>query len=274
ETKAKVQKGLSSKADLAQVVSRYSSSQSALLIARRQLFDLQAQFYSTVGMNGENLVSPIIDQALLPSTLEEVIQQSQTNHPELLSANADIEAVKQEFRASKSEYWPTISIDAEVHENDNIGGFDGRDNGSSIALNMRYNLFNGLRTTNASKASGWRFQEAHAIKDQATIQVIEQAKLSWNAATLLRQQEDILQVNVDAAIATDDGYRKQFEIGRRTLLDVLDAKIEVYRARQNYLNTRYDRILSEYRLANAMGVLMYALRVDYPEQWKQDDADE
>ena len=269
EIQIKVNKGLSSKADLAQVVSRYSSSQSALLVARRKLFDLQAQFYTVVGINGQNLVAPVIDRDLLPGSLEQVVSIAQKSHPEIQSALEDVEAVNEEFRASKADFWPTITLDAEIYDNENIGGFDGDDSGSSIGLNLRYNLFNGLRTTNSSKASGWRYQEAHAIKDQASLKVIEQAKLSWNAAMLLKQQEEILKVNVDAAIATDDGYRKQFEIGRRTLLDVLDAKIEVYRARQNYLSTRYDRLLSEYRLANAMGVLMYALRIDYPEQWKQ-----
>jgi adhesin transport system outer membrane protein len=269
EIKGKVEKGVSSKADLAQITSRFSSSQSALLIARRELFDLQAQFFSVVGREPGQLVAPVIDRKLLPATLDDALVLARSNHPQIQSAQADVNAVQQELRAANSGYYPTISLDAEVYHNDNYGGFDGHDNGSRVMLNMRYNLFNGFKTTNKAKASGWRYREAHAIKDQAIIRNVENAKMAWNAAQYLKQQEEVLKVNVDAAVATDDGYRKQFNIGRRTLLDVLDAKIEVYLARRNYLNTRYDRLLSEYRLANAMGILMYALRIDYPEQWKE-----
>ncbi len=271
EIAQRVKRGVSSNSDLAQVTSRYSSSQSALLIARRNLFDLQTQFQTLTGVKPHNLVTPVIDQSLLPASLDQVIELLQKNHPELRSAVEDIAAVNDEIKASRGGYWPTLSLDAEIYDNDNIGGFDGEDSGSRIMLNMRYNLFNGFTTTNRSQASGWRYEEAHAIKDQAGLKLLEQAKLAWTASQLLMQQEDVLQVNVDSAVITDDGYRKQFKIGRRTLLDVLDAKIEVYRARQNFLNTRYDRVVAQYRLANAMGILLYALRIDYPEQWKNEE---
>lgn len=268
EIQKRVNKGVSSQSDMAQVTSRLSSSQSALLVTRRNFIDLKTRFTLLVSLQPRQLITPKIDEKLIPSNLEEVIQLSQKNNPEIRSALQDIQAMQQENRASKSGYWPTLTIDAELYDNDNIGGVDGEDSGSNIMLNMRYNLFNGMTTTNKAKASGWRYEEAYAIKDQAGLKVIEQARLAWTAMQLLRQQELILQTNVDAAILTDSGYSKQFEIGRRTLLDVLDAKIEVYRARQNYLNTRYDRFISEFRLLNAMGLLLYSLRVDVPEQWK------
>jgi adhesin transport system outer membrane protein len=267
DTKEKVEKGLASRSDLAQITSRFSSSQSALLTTRRELFDVQTRLVSLVGKLPAITVSPVIDSKLFPDSLDKALNLAYKNHPQIQSAQADIEAVKQELKSANSDFFPELTLDGEIYQNDNVGGFSGNDDGSRLMLNMRYNLFNGFRSTNSAKASGWRLREAHAIKDQALLQVAEQTRLYWNAVLLLKQQEEVLQVNVDAAVATDDGYRKLFDIGRRTLLDVLDAKIEVYLARQNYVRSNYDRVLSEYRLANALGLLMYALRIDYPAQW-------
>ena len=265
----RVDKGLSSQSDLAQVTARLASSQSDLINARRNIFDVQAQFYSLTGISQVAPVTPVVDQSLMPKTLNDALNKARFHNPQLRSAKADIAAVNQEFRASKSEYYPTISLDARLYDNNDVGAIEGPDNGHSIMLNVKYNLFDGLRTTNRVKASGWRYQEAHSVHRQATLKIEEQIKVSWNSITFLRQQEDVLKMNVDAAVATDAGYNRQFELGRRSLLDVLDGKIEVYIARKNYLTTFHDRVLAEYRLTGAMGILNYALRVEYPEQWQE-----
>ncbi|MBJ6954607.1 TolC family protein, partial [Vibrio cholerae] len=78
----------------------------------------------------------------------------------------------------------------------------------------------------------------------------------------------LLQQCVYAAIIAGLGYTQRFTVGRRSLLDVLDAKVEVFFARRNYMNAQYDHTLAAYRLFNAMGMLSYALRVEHPEEWQ------
>ncbi len=95
--------------------------------------------------------------------------------------------------------------------------------------------------------------------------MVEGTTLAWNAYNMLDQQKKLLKQNVDAAKAAEMGYEEQFRLGRRSLLDVLDAKVEVFLARKNYINTEYDHTLAAYRILNAMGKLTYALRVEYPE---------
>ncbi|MDF5528381.1 TolC family protein, partial [Vibrio parahaemolyticus] len=85
------------------------------------------------------------------------------------------------------------------------------------------------------------------------------------------QQMEFLKVNVDAAKVTELGYIQQFNVGRRSLLDVLDAKVETFVARRNYTRTKYDHLVATYRLFNSMGILTYALRVEYPENWKENN---
>ncbi len=85
---------------------------------------------------------------------------------------------------------------------------------------------------------------------------------------MLEQQKSLFQQNVDAAKIAELGYIQQFNVGRRSLLDVLDAKVEVFLARRNFISTEYDQTLAAYRVLNAMGMLTYALRVEHPEEWQ------
>lgn len=137
-------------------------------------------------------------------------------------------------------------------------------------LTLNYDIFNGFTTNSRVESSAWRVEEARAIRASAELDASEGVQLAWNAHELLDQQLEVLKINVDAAKVTELGYIQQFNVGRRSLLDVLDAKVETFVARRNYVKTKYDRTYAAYRLFNAMGTLTYALRVDYPEEWKEE----
>ena len=57
-------------------------------------------------------------------------------------------------------------------------------------------------------------------------------------------------------------YQKQFDIGRRTLVDLLDAENELFEARREFLLADRDRFLTQYRVLNAMGELLAVLNVN------------
>jgi adhesin transport system outer membrane protein len=67
-----------------------------------------------------------------------------------------------------------------------------------------------------------------------------------------------------AAERTRDAYVKQFNIGQRTLLDLLDSENEVFRARQNYVESKYNEVLGAYRILNHTGLLIEHLGVAMP----------
>ena len=61
-------------------------------------------------------------------------------------------------------------------------------------------------------------------------------------------------------------YRDQFELGRRTLLDVLDAQNEDFVTRSNTINSEYLEMLAMYRLLALQGDLLASLDVTTPRE--------
>ncbi|MDO6583412.1 TolC family outer membrane protein [Photobacterium sp. 2_MG-2023] len=261
-------KGLSSNSDLAQIAARVATAKSTQISAQNNLYDQEAQFMRLVGLPTKELVTPVFDYSLLPPDLDIAINQAVENHPEIQAAILDIKAAREEVRREKGGYYPELKLEAYGNKNENIGGVEGPEEDARVMLTLDYDLFNGGSTNARIESAAWRAEQARSIRLRAERQVREGTTLAWNAYNMLETQKQLLQQNVDAAKAAEDGYVQQFNVGRRSLLDVLDAKVEVFLARKNYVNASYDHTLAAYRMFNAMGILTYALRVEHPEEWQ------
>lgn len=267
----KKEKGLTSNSDLAQVSSRVATTQSSLIAAQNNLSDARTRFVRLVGRAPQNLVEPVYPQELLPNKLDEALKQAVRLHPSIQSAMKDLEAARHEVKREKGDYYPELKLELSANKTDNVDNIEGINEDAKVMLTVNYDLFNGFSTDSRVESSAWRVEEARAIRANAELDANEGVRLAWDAHTLLQQQMEFLKVNVDAAKVIELGYIQQFNVGRRSLLDVLDAKVETFVARRNYTRTKYDHLVATYRLFNSMGILTYALRVEYPENWKENN---
>lgn len=88
-----------------------------------------------------------------------------------------------------------------------------------------------------------------------------------DSAGFTLQQKEFLSDHVDSASETVIAYEKQYKIGQRTLLDVLNTQNELFEARKDYLDAKYAEQFAKYRVMNATGQLLSALRVEVPQEW-------
>ena len=269
-----VSSGFANDGDVAQVSARLANARASLVSAKNNYQDVSAQFMRLVNQLPSALTDPVADSLLLPNTLEEALEWAKSSHPQLQSAMSDIQAAKEEVRASKSGYYPKIGIEGYANKGHDQGGFEGPDEDYRVMLTMRYDLFNGGRDRSRSRASNWRYNEALAIRTTAERDLMEGTMLSWNALQSLTEQERLIRQSVDASSLAEITYMEQYKLGKRTLLDLLNAKVEVFSARRNYLATKYNQLQSNYRLLNATGRLGYALRIAYPQEWAGKEGEE
>lgn len=262
------QTGFANEADIAQVSSRLANARSSLVAAKNNYQDSSAYFIRLVGQAPANLTDPITDTSLLPANLKEAIHWAEEAHPQLKAAQSDIKAAKEEVRASQSGYYPKISLEGYANKGHDISGFEGRDEDYRLMLVLEYDLYNGGRDSSRSKSSNWRYNEALSVRDSTELDLAEGTRFSWNAYQALIQQVGLIRQSVDASTLAETAYITQYKLGKRSLLDLLNAKVEVFLARKNYLKTKYDQEQAAFRLLNATGRLTYALRASYPDEWQ------
>lgn len=134
-------------------------------------------------------------------------------------------------------------------------------------IRMRYNLFSGGKDRAREREASYKINEAKEIRERAYRQVVEGATLAWNAFEMLAPQKLYIREHVIAAKQTQVAYSQQFNLGQRTLLDLLDTENELFEARKSYLQTEYDEIIAQYRVLNSTGRLLDSLRVTRPDVW-------
>ena len=155
---------------------------------------------------------------------------------------------------------------------DDIGGIVGRNDSYSALLNLNYNLFKGGADFARQKETAELSVKAMEIRNRTIREVIESMQLSWNALQTAKTQLSFLQGHVNAAVETEKLYREQFLLGKRTLLDLLDAENEMLNAKNSYIEGQYNVRFAKYRVLNSMGQLTQFLKVPLPAaadaQWK------
>ncbi len=263
-------RGLSSDSDVAQVRARVATAQSAYLAARNEQMDLEARYFDLVGQMPRDLIDPRPDFEYVPQNLGDALRLAVEKHPEIDAAGKDLAAANSQYERDKSSFLPKLSLELQANRNDNMGGIAGPDEDARAMLVLSYNLFNGGSDVDRAEAASWRVQQALSIRKQTELQVIEATRLAWNAYSFVGEQRSFYRENVDQAVKAEQGYQRQFELGRRSLLDVFDAKVEVFLARKNYLDAHYKYQGAAYRLINATGSLMESFRVDTPESWTEE----
>lgn len=249
--------GVGRRADYDQVRSRVALAEVNLVAADVNLLDARTTFQRVVGRlpaDGQAPAARAPDG--LPGSLEQALQMAQAGNPVLQVAAADVEAARAQHEAARQFDYPRFDLELGGNLNDDLDGTEGRVDDVSAMIRMRYNLFRGGSDAARKRATAYNINEAQDIRDRSVRQLEESVRLTWAAYQATSAQLPLLEQQVEAARATRNAYEKQFNIGERTLLDLLNSENEVLQARQSVVATGADRVLAQYRLLEATGMLI------------------
>lgn len=279
QIKQRTDSGLGSIADLSQITGRLARANANVISARNNLLDAKAQYIRIVESAPADLILPVPDAEMLPKDLSSGIIEAQENHPILKSAANDIRAAENERSSVQSNYYPQVSLELNGNWNNDTGGEDGfskiasqnvggYSNDLMAMVRVKYNLFSGGKDLAREKETAYKLGEAKEIRQRAQREVVEGVNLAWNAFEMLAPQKQYIRDHVVAAKDTQTAYAQQFNLGQRSLLDLLDTENELFEARKDYLQAEYDEIIAKYRVLNSTGRLLDSLRVTRPEAWR------
>lgn len=152
-------------------------------------------------------------------------------------------------------YWPEFGVELAATKNKNLDGAVGPNDDMSALLTMKYNLFRG----GADKAR--RMERAEQMNQtmqeyQETLRKVhESVAHSWYA--LMAAKDRVKEINgyADERMQVKQSFFEQYEVGRRSLLNLLDSEQESFNAKRMQVNEQYIVYLEKYRLLNAMGTM-------------------
>lgn len=258
--------GIGRKADLDQAQARLALARTNLMAQQANLKDADTEFLRRIGKRTPSNLDAPMQPHPFPVSEDEAVDVGLCRHPILQASVEDVEVTRQAWKGARAPFSPRVDLQLGFNHNHNVDGAVGGSDDASAMLRLRWNLFNGGRDLARICETAYQMQEAQEVQNRAHRQVIETVKLAWNSYATAKRQIPYLKEHVDASTRTRDAYYKQFQIGQRTLLDLLDSENELFGARTSYATGKNTMIVGMFRVMNATGQLTEYLNVDLPRQ--------
>lgn len=261
----RTESGVGRAADSDQATARLALAKANYYTAQNSLHDAEATYERLIGVLPHDLARPPVPSAVdLPPDINFAINTALRDHPILKAANSDIQESRSQYASSASPFLPKIDLVLNVDKARDISGVRGPDNDYSALLELNYNLLNGGKDLGRKRQTAYQIQEAMDTRNRTYRQVVENMRLAWNAYRSLSYKLPALREHRDASTKTKAAYKEQFELGKRTLLDLLDSQNEWFASSNAYITGRYDYIDAQYRILNAEGKLLPFFKVSLP----------
>jgi adhesin transport system outer membrane protein len=266
QVKLRSSSGVGRKSDLDQIEARLALTRSNLTAAEANLEVANINYKLVVGQLPGTLIRPKApDESLLPATSDQAAISASNNNRLLKSAMADMAAADAQLQAARSAMYPRLDLEAGTTRSNFSTSVDAtHDNTTYAMVKLRYTLFKGGSDVARIEETRHMAREAAEIKNRAGRQLEQSVRLSWNAYRSAHDRLPNLRQHAEFSQLTREAYNKQFTLGQRTLLDLLDTENEFYTANTNHINGQYVELFSRFRLLADLGLLLDAIGVKPP----------
>ncbi|MGJ0486684.1 MAG: TolC family outer membrane protein [Methylomicrobium sp.] len=262
------EQGVGKRADINQSSARVSRAESNVRSAEGNLTDAKTRYLKVIGALPGKLEAPVHPDGKLPKNIDEAVEVAVANHPQLKSANADIDEAHYQHETASAPFMPRVDFESGASFNNNLDGIPGKNEDVTAMVRVRYNILNGGKDLARRKETAHQISQAKDIRDNTYREVVQNMRESWVAYVTRQSQLDLNKQYWENSIKAREAYQNQFNIGQRTLLDLLDTTNEMFTAESNYINSKYDELFAAYRILAAEASLNNYLGVALPEESK------
>ena len=259
-----VASGSISIADQQQAEERLQAARAKVTQAQEDLETAAISFQALSGVPMDSATIPPDFSALLPDSVTTAQALARDNNPRVHEALADLSAAREQISAAKAKLGPRFNIEGRARAGHDIDGFGGRTTDLLARGVLRWDIFTGGINQANVREQHARANEVHARLFERTRQAEEDARTAWSR---LKNQTALASELEAQGRITDDlllSYREQFNVGRRSLLDVLDAQNTRNNVQAQIETARLAKLYAQYRVLAATNRLIEALGVSMP----------
>lgn len=268
QTKQRFNVGLTAITDVHEAQANYDSAiaqeiraENDIEIAKEALREITGKYYNE--FDGINTVR--FDAAKpSPANIQDWVSKAENHNLELKSKELAVEAAKFDIDQAEAGHYPTLDLTASLSntkDDDTIAGVDVNRpnlNSSQIGIQLTVPLYSGGATSAAVRQAQASYVIASEDMELTHRSAVRQVRTSYSDVVALVSTLKALEQSVVSAESALKATQAGFEVGTRTIVDVLNSTRNLYNAKSNLSNTRYDYILATLALKQASGSLSAA----------------
>lgn len=262
QTEERSSMGADTEADVTQAKSRLARALSSLSEAQAALLVAEDTYARLTGMAPGKDMRPV---PMPPRTYKgpsEIYEIAEKDNPKLAAYLQDVRTQKAEKQLAKSAYYPTFNIEAGPTYSDRGGSYDRWVYSFDALGTMRWNLFNSGADLEETKAAAARVRQARQTMYDFADDLRLDIENTWVNYLSAQDQYKNYSEAIKYNEFTREAYMEQFQMGKRSLLDVLDAENELYNSSTQAETARGNILVGAYRLCALTGNLLPMLAIN------------
>ncbi|HAT86252.1 MAG TPA: hypothetical protein DCS30_10095 [Rhizobiales bacterium] len=178
------------------------------------------------------------------------------NSPRLHSIQADSRSLEAQIKAQTSSFLPSLNLEGEANAKENVSGRNAATHDYRGMVVMRWNLFSGGKKYAVKdqiaarlKENKHRYRKAYNELEEDMIEAIRTMKTTRKKSKTINDQ-----VRANEKVAKL--YTQQFTVGKKRLLEVLDAQKDLFAVRRDRIANQFERLRANYRALRLKGKLV------------------
>ncbi|HEY9044142.1 MAG TPA: outer membrane channel protein TolC [Rheinheimera sp.] len=243
-------------------VAREITAQNALETAREALREITGQYHAELATLNTDKFST---QSPSPATADEWVKLAEEKNLSLKANKLALEIAQNDIDLAAAGHYPTVTLDGYYNTSDSesentLNGVTRSSNtprldSKQVALNLRVPLYSGGATTAQTAVARANYVAAGQDLELSYRTAVRQVRSSFNdinanIATIRALEQAVISAE-SALNATEAG----FEVGTRTIVDVLLSTRNLFEARRNLSGARYNYVIAILALKQAAGNL-------------------
>jgi len=279
QTKQRFDVGLIAITDVHEAQSRYDLAIANQIAAQNGLDNSHELLQQITGMYHYDLLG-LKDEIPLknpqPESIKDWVKKSEENNINIKASKIGLEIAKQSISISQAGHYPTLDLSAEYSDSDsdtdspsrpafdNSGQSIGllsditsnnQESGTSISLNLRVPIYSGGRTNSQVKEAQSLYQQAAHNLESERRRAVSLTRSSYLGTVAAVSSVKALKQAVISSEKSLEATQAGFEVGTRTIVDVLQQTQILFNSKRQYARARYDYVLNILRLKQATGLL-------------------
>ena len=237
-----------------QAVARAIVAENTFAISKETLREITAKNHAT--LSSLSTKHPLVKPE--PADIQQWVKTAKDQNALLIASQKSVDVARAEVSRQGAGHYPTLDLTANHTYTDYDDGFPGgaqEKNNNSISLQLNIPLYQGGLVNSRTRAAAHRLTQAREKLEQQKRATERQTRNSYLSVIASISTVKALKQALASSLIALEATQAGFEVGTRTAVDVLDSQRELFGARRDYAQVRYNYVLETLSLKLAAGTL-------------------
>ncbi|MBV2123283.1 MAG: TolC family outer membrane protein [Candidatus Thiodiazotropha sp. (ex Ctena orbiculata)] len=251
--------GLIAITDVHEAKAAYDAARASEIAAENSLDNAWEALFEIIGPKAKSDLAKLGDGLLLnppvPNNLTDWSDTAQQQNYSIIAARSNLKVLEQEIDVSKSGHYPTLDLVGGYSINRSDSDRATEADTAKIGLSLEVPIYTGGAVSASTRQSQANYRAAQQSLDQTRRGVNRQVRDAFRGVLSTISQVEALKAATVSAQSALESTQAGYEVGTRTIVDVLNVQRNLFSSQRDYLNSRYGYILNGLALKSAAGTL-------------------